>query len=171
MSLTASSKDPQKREYVSLGSPLEAQRVIVSPIQGGISFKNFDDTEETTTILSILPVTPNWLGRIVLAPLLSIVSCFIFALMLYWMPNLRAKFFYRRAANVHHATHLVVKGTSKEEWYNKFVEDNVEIVPIQNQQSKIQAIGKVNNTVFSTVKPLLVRSDNPIFGALILIIG
>ena len=105
----------KKRESLSasLGSPLAGQRIVASPIPGGVSFRNFDDSEETTKITSILPVRANWLGRLIITPILSILSIFIFALVLYWMPKIRSRFFYSRVENVQHATHLVITGDSK----------------------------------------------------------
>lgn len=36
------------------------------------------------------------------------------------------------------------------------IEGNVAIVPLENHQAKIAAIGGINNTVYSNEKPLLV---------------
>lgn len=90
-----------------------SERVIQNGGGTGIAFKNFDDSEETTMIQSIMPVRRSWLGALIVAPILSIITGLIFALCLFWMPKWRARFVYRRVDGLSQATHVVVTGVSK----------------------------------------------------------
>ena len=58
--------------------------------------------------LTFLQFEPFWFYF--MAPLLSICTAFILGLCLYWYPNLRAKFYYKKVRTLQEATHVRVEG-------------------------------------------------------------
>lgn len=45
-----------------------------------------------------------------MAPLLTICTVLIFALVLYWYPTLRVKFYYKKVKTIEQATHVKIIG-------------------------------------------------------------
>lgn len=78
-----------------------------------ISFKNFDENEETTVIKDIVLLRVSLVKSLILVPILSLLTCFIFALVLYWYPRHRAKYIYSVVEMISEATHVAVTGISK----------------------------------------------------------
>ena len=73
----------------------------------------FNEEEDTTKILRMIYLEVSYFKRIVVVPLLSIITGLFFLLFLYWYPNLRKRFLYNHQENVYKATHLFIEGTSK----------------------------------------------------------
>jgi len=76
----------------------------------------FNEEEDSTKILRMTYLEVSYFKRIVVVPLLSIITGLFFLLFLYWYPNLRKRFLYNLQENVYKATHLFIEGTSK--WIN-----------------------------------------------------
>lgn len=77
-------------------------------------FRNLDEEEETTKMEEIRGLRFSYLKTFVISPALVLCTGFIFGLVLYWMPSVQAKFFYNETSDVKQATHLAVKGVSKQ---------------------------------------------------------
>lgn len=73
-------------------------------------FTNFDPDEEATLInsLTYLRFRPFWYYLV--APVLMLCTGFIFGLVLFWLPNLRARMFYKKVKSIEEATHILVDG-------------------------------------------------------------
>jgi hypothetical protein len=73
----------------------------------------FNEEEDSTKILRMTYLEVSYFKRIVVVPLLSIITGLFFLLFLYWYPNLRKRFLYNQQENVYKATHLFIEGTCK----------------------------------------------------------
>ena len=74
--------------------------------------KVFNEEEDTTKILRMTYLEVSYFKRIVVVPLLSIITGLFFLLFLYWYPNLRKQFLYNPQENEYKSTHLFIEGTS-----------------------------------------------------------
>lgn len=75
-----------------------------------MAFKNFNEKEESTVILSLTLLQYNALKAYLLMPLLSLLTLFILPLRLYWSAELRAYYLYNEVGALEQADHLLVKG-------------------------------------------------------------
>ena len=73
----------------------------------------FNEEEDSTKILRMTYLEVSYFKRIVVVPLLSIITGLFFLLFLYWYPNLRKRFLYNPQENIYKVTHLFIVGTSK----------------------------------------------------------
>jgi hypothetical protein len=87
----------------------------------------FNEEEDSTKILRMTYLEVSYFKRIVVVPLLSIITGLFFLLFLYWYPNLRKRFLYNPQENVYKATHLFIEGTM----------NNMEVVDLENKNAEI----------------------------------
>ena len=73
----------------------------------------FDPQEETTYIVRATLLRPSFFKRWVLTPLISLLTGLIFAVCLYWKPNLQKKWLYSAPNSIFTATHVYVEGKGK----------------------------------------------------------
>ena len=78
-----------------------------------VRVKAFDPAEESTAIeMACLLRSCLW-KRWLIVPLLSLLTIFIFPIMLYWRPSMQAKWLYRIARELDEATHIYLHGKGK----------------------------------------------------------
>lgn len=80
----------------------------------------FNEEEETTKIETLIYLQVSYFKRIVVVPLLSLVTAFFFLLFLYWYPSLRKKFLYSECQNVYKTSHLYVIGCCKFAFFESY---------------------------------------------------
>ena len=78
-----------------------------------VKVKDFNENEPATCVELALLLETSWLKRLLVVPLLSILTLLIFPLKLYWSPRWRANWFYRRATGMHNATNVFIVGRGK----------------------------------------------------------
>ena len=76
-------------------------------------FRNLDEDEESVKIEEIKGLHFSYFRALIVAPILVICTGLIYGLLLYWLPNLRAKTFYYETSELREATHFLVRGISK----------------------------------------------------------
>ena len=69
--------------------------------------------EESTSIKEAIILRADYLKRWVLVPLFSVLTCFIFLLVLYWKIPMRKKWLYKHAESVEESTHLYIESNGK----------------------------------------------------------
>jgi len=74
------------------------------------NFENYDENEEATCIKRLTFIKFSPLFAYLVTPFLCLCTGLIFALVLYWVPTLRAKFLYTKVNDIKWATHLIVEG-------------------------------------------------------------
>ena len=112
---------PTLREGINGSGP--GSETSATPTKGsrnGVMFQNYDDKEEATCIEEITFLSLNSFKAYVIAPILVVCSGLIFGLFLFWYLDLRVKFFYDQVHDIKQATHVLVKGVTK----------NQEILPL-----------------------------------------
>jgi hypothetical protein len=55
----------------------------------------------------------NWFKILVVVPILSILTLFVFSLLLYWSPKLRAYWFYSQVSKIEDAQCVLIVGRGK----------------------------------------------------------
>jgi len=75
-----------------------------------IRFTNFNEDEDTTCIKELLYLQFRPFMCYVVAPILTIVTAFIFGLCLYWFDSLRVSVFYTKVKTIDEASHMFVEG-------------------------------------------------------------
>ena len=101
------------------------EREFLRPNQ--VDFVNFNEKEEATCITSLSLLQFSCAKAYLLVPILSLLTVFVLPVMLYWKAHLRAKYLYWSVTSEGVATHLLVCGR----------DGNVEIVPLQNMNSRV----------------------------------
>ena len=112
----SSSADP---EHDPLLSPLEPS--------SSVPFTLFNPQEEATRILKLTAIRRSYLKMLLVVPVLSVITGFVFALCLYWYPGMRKKWMYHECKGAHKATHMFVEGTS----------GHSEIVKVRNRNEEV----------------------------------
>jgi hypothetical protein len=75
--------------------------------------ETFKADEESTLIEIAVLLQKNNSMRYFVIPLLSILTCMIFPLVLYWRIQMQASWLYKRAHSAQEATHLLVISRGK----------------------------------------------------------
>jgi hypothetical protein len=88
-----------------------------------LRMKQFDEKEEATCIESLTMLRLSKCKTYVLFPLLCLLSCFIYPIIVYWYPRLKASAFFSRESVFLQATHILVVGK----------DGNIEIVVIERR--------------------------------------
>ena len=78
-----------------------------------VSVQVYDENEETTTVDEAILLTASGVKRWLVAPLISVVTLFIWSLFLYWKKPMQRDWLYRRADTVQSATHIYIRGRGK----------------------------------------------------------
>ena len=73
----------------------------------------YDPKEETTYVEEAILLNSSCVKQWLLTPLLSIVTVFIWPLVLYWKVGVRRDYLYSRATSVATATHCFIQGKGK----------------------------------------------------------
>lgn len=95
---------------------------------GLVSFKNFNEKEETTIILSLTMLKLNPLKAYLLVPLLSILTLFALPIRMYWSDELKAWYLYDQVLRIEEADHLLVRGK----------DGNIEIVEVTDATEQVK---------------------------------
>ncbi len=66
------------------------------------------DSEEYTKIKSVEFLKFSWCKVLLLIPLMSVITVFIFPLVLYWKVTVRAKWIYTSVNSIQDATHVLI---------------------------------------------------------------
>jgi uncharacterized membrane protein len=78
-----------------------------------VDVKNYNENEEATCIEIALLLTKDNFNRVVIVPLLSVLSLFVFPIMMYWSTRMQADWLYKRAQSLQTADCLLVIGRGK----------------------------------------------------------
>jgi hypothetical protein len=88
--------------------------VIKSALAGNngcfVNVKNFNENEDATCIEIAMLLQKSWFKRLVVFPLLSILTLFFLPIWLYWNKRMQGWWFYSRAARLAEATHVYIVG-------------------------------------------------------------
>ena len=78
-----------------------------------VSCQTYDENEETTCIDVAILLTKDPIKRWLVAPLLSLITLFVWPIFLYWKIPMQRDWLYNRAVSVDRATHLYIEGRGK----------------------------------------------------------
>jgi len=85
------------------------KKVHMKASAGEASFRNFDENEDATKIVSITYLRESKFKCYVIVPILSLCTLFFILLFIYWYPNLRRALCYTKTT-MKNATHLFIIG-------------------------------------------------------------
>jgi len=88
----------------------KASVVLVLP---QVKVATYDENEETTCVDSAVLLTESCAKQWLLAPLLSLLTIFVFPVLLYWSKPMQRDWIYSRALSVARATHIYIEGRGK----------------------------------------------------------
>mmetsp|Transcript_38182 Transcript_38182/g.36546 ORF Transcript_38182/g.36546 Transcript_38182/m.36546 type:complete len:105 (+) Transcript_38182:42-356(+) len=88
-----------------------SKNIYKAQVPTDANFKNFNEDEEATKIISISYLKQSFFKPYVVVPILSILTVGFFLLFLYWKPNLRRTFFYNPATK-EDGSHVFIIGTT-----------------------------------------------------------
>lgn len=90
----------------------EAIKIALNPGGDGsfLNVKNFNENEDATCIEVAMLLQTSWFKRLVVFPLLSILTLFYFPISLYWNKRMQGTWLYSRAARLAEATHIYIVG-------------------------------------------------------------
>ena len=94
-----------------------------------VKVETYDDNEETTCVDSAILLQENILKQWLVAPILSIVTLFVWPIFLYWKIPMQRDWLYtwiREGGTVEQATHVYIEGR----------DGNQQIVKIKNQTAR-----------------------------------
>jgi hypothetical protein len=95
---------------------------------------NFNENEEATCIEIALLMRKDMVKRWVLCPLFSILTIFLFPIMLYWSKRMQADWLYSRVGDIHDATNLYIISRDKNEETVELRNLNATILPLLSQE-------------------------------------
>ena len=73
-------------------------------------FVNLDERDEATCIDTMVLLHTNCLKQWLLFPILSLLTIFIFPLIVYWRPALNARYRYSTHHSINTASHVLIRG-------------------------------------------------------------
>lgn len=82
---------------------------------------NYNEREEAIIIEVAIIIKANWVKRLLVVPLLSLLTIFIFPIFLYWRADMRAQWFYSTVQTLDDATNILIVGRGK---HKSFVRAN-----------------------------------------------
>ena len=78
-----------------------------------MNVQDFNPKEETTVIEEAILLEFNCFKAYFIVPLISIITFFIYAVVLYWSVDQQKKFFYSEADSIKSTTHIYIRGKGK----------------------------------------------------------
>lgn len=96
-----------------------------------VSFKNYNEKEESTVINSLTMLKFNALKAYLLVPLLSILTIMVLPVRLYWSAELRAYYFYDKVRALEQADTMLVRGK----------DGNIELVDVVDKTDEVRQLG------------------------------
>lgn len=76
--------------------------------------KNFNESESATCIEIAILLKSSGFKTYIVVPFLSLLTVFVFPIVLYWSKRLQGSFFYSRADSLQNATHIYIVGQGKQ---------------------------------------------------------
>lgn len=74
---------------------------------------NYNENEEATCIEIALLLNKDYFSRLIVVPLLSLLTVFVFPLKLYWSKRMQMDWLYKRALSLDSAKYLMIVGRGK----------------------------------------------------------
>ena len=103
-------KGTQKEIITSQSQDLDDSKKTLLP---EVKVVHYDENEETTCVDTAILLTSNGIKRWLVVPFLSLLTCMIFPIFLYWKISLQRDMLYTRASSITTATHIYIKGRGK----------------------------------------------------------
>jgi len=79
-----------------------------------VKVKNFNESESATCIEIAILLKSSGFKTYIVVPFLSLLTVFVFPIVLYWSKRLQGSFFYSRADSLQNATHIYIVGQGKQ---------------------------------------------------------
>jgi len=102
-----------------------------------VDVRNYKEDEEATCIEMAVLLNKESFCHYILLMILSVITLFIFPLKLYWSRRMQADWLYKRGERIDSSSHLLIIGRGKYRRHFIHVDNNHEIVPLQNLNSKV----------------------------------
>jgi hypothetical protein len=100
----------RQKEFIDIRRKLAGHADEGFPL---VEVVNYNERDEAIIIEVAVLMRANWAKRLLLVPLLSILTLLIFPIFLYWSAYIRSQWFYSTAHTLEEATHVLIVGRGK----------------------------------------------------------
>ncbi len=111
-----------------------------------VDILNFNEKEESTCIKEAILLELSFFKILIIVPILSVCTVFIFAVVLYWKKNLQRQMLFWKVSSLKKASYIYIKGMG----------DNVDIFKIRDNTRQSQKFIGQNENLDPEMEPMTI---------------